>query len=95
MSSAAYLFCYGPQRNAVVHWMYDVSAPVSSRNPVSVDEHGERLRGAEHINFIEIVGHPHPIPERVLRILRDRGAVVIKVDDTWSRERRVIAEHVA
>lgn len=91
--SAAYLFCYEPQRHAVVSWMYEVSAPVSSRNPVGVDEHGYRLQGAEHINFIEIVGHPNPIPERVMRILRDRGAIIIKVDDSWSRARRVIAEH--
>jgi len=89
--SAHLMFCYGPQAPAVKEWMYEIGAPVSSRSPVPIFDR-DQLQGLDHITFIEIVEHANAIPEAIWKVLRDRGAVILKVDDHWAREKyRVIA----
>ena len=92
--SAHKLFCYAPQRNAVVKWMHGIGAIVSARSPHGVDLR-EELYGLEHITFVEIVGMKPEIPREIWETLRVRGAIVLKIDDHWAREKYVIqAQHL-
>lgn len=87
--SADRLYCYLPQRKAVLNWMHEIGAIVSSKSPCGV-EHHMHLAGLEHINFVEVVGMKPEVPEAMWRILRERGAIVMRLDDHWARERHVL-----
>jgi hypothetical protein len=92
--SAHLLFCYQPQRKAVVNWMHEIGAVVSTHLPQGISEPGE-LRGLEHITFVEIVGMEPRVPDEIWEMLRVRGAIILKIDDHWAREKyTILTQHL-
>ena len=91
--SAHKLFCYAPQRGAVVEWMRDVGAVVSSTNPHAITTRYD-FAGIEHVNFIVVEGHGSAIPHELLQALHIGGTIILTIDDHWAREKyRVHAHH--
>jgi hypothetical protein len=94
--SAAVLYCYRPQRKAVLNWMQEIGAIISSRSPCGLDENDVyRLQGLEDVNFVIIDGMEPPVPERIWEMLRSQGAIIMHIDDHYARVRhRVRVEHL-
>lgn len=90
--SADRIFCYTKQRLAVVHFLREIGGIVSPRSPHAISEPGD-IAGLEHINFIVIDHHQHPIPQRMWDEIIQRGAVVIHVDDQFDTRRRLAVRH--
>lgn len=90
--SAHKLFCYTPQRNAVVEWMHDIGAVVTSINPSPVTLR-QQIAGIEHVNFIIVEGHRSPVPRDLLDALHKGGAIILTVDDHWAREKSHVHAH--
>lgn len=80
------LYCYAPQRAAVVEFLRDLGSIISHDSPHAVHD-PEQLQGLEHINFVMIDGHPHVVPQAMWDVIRVTGACVIHVDHQWERGR--------
>lgn len=79
------IFYYEPQKAAVLAFLSDLGAcngPNDSPHPVRA---ADQLRGLEHITFVTIDGHPRPIPQRMWDVIVGQGAMVIHVDDQYTR----------
>lgn len=96
--SAHRLYCYAPQRSAIVELLReDFGAIISRDSPHAIHEAGD-LQGLEHITFIVIDHHPARIPQAMWEMIVQRGALVMHFDDQFEREResgRVSIRHYA
>ncbi len=90
--SADRIFCYGPQRQAVVHFLHDIGGLVSEKCPHEIND-ADQLAGLEFVTFIVIDGHPNPIPQGMWERIVERGCIVIHVDDQYSRSRLIVRHH--
>jgi hypothetical protein len=85
MAMAAHkLYCYAPQRLAVREFLHTVNPHFNDDNLGAVQD-GYQLRGLRHINFIVVAGMKPDVPQTIHEVLRQRGAVVITLDDTYER----------
>lgn len=92
--SAHIIHYYGPQRQAILHYMHEIGGMVTSQSPRGVD-HQSQLHGLEDVLFMYIDGHPNEVPEGIWEMLRARGAIIMRVDDHWARRKHVLqAQHV-
>ena len=84
----ATIFCLDKQRRSVVSWMEQLGIPVSMRSPRTVAEYDiSRLHGLNDIVYVDIPNHPERTPELVWTALRLKGATIVRIDDTFTRER--------
>lgn len=97
MSAAAVLYCYLPQRKAVLHWMQEIGSVITSRSPCGLNDHdADRLRGLEDVNFVIIDGMKPEVPKQIWQMLRSQGAIILHIDDHYARARHhhIQVEHV-
>jgi hypothetical protein len=87
--SADRIYCYAPQRRAVVQYLHEIGAQVTSRSPWAIVD-AASLQGLKHINFIVIEGSRDKVPNDIWEMLRVQGAVVLRIDDHFARERFII-----
>lgn len=95
--SAATLYCYLPQRKAVLHWMQEIGALISSRSPCGLDrQDAYKLHGLEDVNFVIMDGMEPRVPRALMEMLRIRGAIILHIDDRFARARhhRINVEHL-
>jgi hypothetical protein len=77
-------FCYSPHYSAVGEFLHDVGSnpKMAALNPVS---DARQLRGYNHILFFNAKNHNLELPIAFRDVLRERGALVIEIDDTLER----------
>lgn len=92
--SAHRIYCYDKQRVVVESYLHDLGAPISRDVPHPVHT-ADQLRGLDHITFITVDNHPHPVPQSMWDAVVADGALVIHVDDQYVRGRiaRVHVRH--
>lgn len=88
--SADRLFCYTQHRLAVESFLHDIGGPAVLAPRAIADEHA--LDGLDHITFIVVDDHQHPIPQRLWEAIMSRGALVIHIDDQY-RNRLAVHHH--
>lgn len=93
--SAHRIYCYGPQRDAVVDFMdHQLGAIISRDSPHAVYD-AEQLRGLEHITFAIVDNHAHIVPQAMWEVIVRQGAIVMHIDDQYMRERKGILHRAA
>jgi hypothetical protein len=90
--SAANTYCYTPQKQTVISFLKEIGAIITSKSPHAIRD-ADELRGLDHINFFVVNGHQHSIPHRIWDMLRERGAIVIEIDDAFARANSVRIHH--
>lgn len=93
------IFCYAPQRRAVMHMLEDtLGLRIFTSRIVGVDEREEhRMKGVREGVFVHIltVENPGPmaVPQRIWDALRIMGFTVVTLDDSNKRAKYGVRYH--
>lgn len=74
------VFYYATQFHAVRELMDPFCQLIVGWEPVH-ETRLDRLAGLENVTFAYVEGHPHPPPPAVMRWLRERGAIMVRLED--------------
>lgn len=88
--SADRIFCYTQHRLAVDSFLHEIGGPAALAPRAIADEHA--LEGLDHITFVVVDNHQHPLPQRMWEKIITRGALVIHIDDQY-RHRLEVHHH--
>lgn len=87
--SAHRIFCYEPQKAAVIEFLKGLGVVITPDVPHAVSD-ADQLRGLDHITFVTIGNHPRPIPQRMWELVTTQGAIIIHIDEQYARGERII-----
>lgn len=80
-SVAHHLYCYEPQRRAIVEFFSGMGLDPGAALVHGVsDKHATELHGLRNVNFVVIKNHPNTVPFSMWAKLETIGAVVVSID---------------
>jgi hypothetical protein len=87
MTPTRRLYYYGPQRAAVEHHLQGLCVGTGLPARLVGVNMPEHLYGLRDVCFVEIAGHPKPVPVDMRQMLLERGCVTWSIDDSALRHK--------